>query len=134
MAINGAAAAGRASSGSGGPTFGVLVFDHPANGTVLLGCDRTGWLVYFMAPQATNSSYHINGPMVQRRRVASPSSASSSSSSFSYSSPFSVSAMVDYTGAAATLKVVEASMTNEVLADVDAPCSLPIFHDDERHP
>ena len=23
-------------------------------------------------------------------------------------------------------------MTNEVLADVDAPCSLPIFHDDER--
>ena len=35
-------------------SFGVLVFDHPANGTVLLGCDRMGALVWYFAPQATS--------------------------------------------------------------------------------
>lgn len=32
------------------PTFDVVVFDHSANGTVILGCDKTGWLVWYLHP------------------------------------------------------------------------------------
>ena len=50
---------------SGNPTWDVLVFDHSANSTVLLGVDRLGWIVYYLAPQNTNQSWVVNGPNLQ---------------------------------------------------------------------
>ena len=101
----------------GRPTFGVLVFDYPAdNSTVLVGWDRTGWLVWFFAPQIFDETYSVNGPMVQL--TSAPSSSSSSSL------VRRVAVMVDESSVSATLKVIEATMTNQLIADWDAPCAI----------
>ena len=50
---------------SGEVSFDMLVLDHPSNGTVVVACDWTGWLVWFMAPQTTNSSWSTWGVVSQ---------------------------------------------------------------------